>query len=377
MSTPTVSVIMSTYNHADLVGQAIHSVLRQRDVDFEFLVADDGSVDGTREAIAAIRDPRLRFYPNEKNRGACAVLNELIGRASGEFVALINSDDYWTVDDKLAYQLRVLRERPRLGASFGRVRFVDGEARAIDKASLPHGRVFDQENRSSGAWLRHFFITGNCLCHPTILIRKACYDAVGLYDNRLRQLPDFDMWIRLVKRYEIHIADRELIAFRELPGENASSATPANLRRLLNETYFIMKGLFDGVPRDVFLEGFGDLLVVDDPSDAQLQIEQALLYLAKDRWSPQIYNLIGLEMIHDLLQSPSHHGLLVDQYGIDDLALHSLAGEFSAFSTMATVSPLSSERGRALAGELKRRAMWRSSHAARSMLNSVRRGRRS
>lgn len=377
MSRATVTVVMSTYNHGDLVAEAVHSVLRQRDVDLEFLVADDGSVDDTREVVAACRDPRLQFLPYEESRGACAVLNELIRRASGEFVAVINSDDYWTVDDKLAYQVDVLRQRPSVGACFGRARFVDRAGRSIDKASLAHGHVFDKENRSSGAWLRHFFTRGNCLCHPTMLIRKACYDAVGLYDNRLRQLPDFDMWIRLVKRYEIHITERELIAFRQLPGENTSSDTPANLRRLLNETYFILRRFFTDVPRDSFLEGFGDLVVTDDPSEAELQIEQALLFLAKDRWSPQIFSLIGLEMVHDLLQREPHKSLLAEEYGIDDLAFHSLASEIGPFSPSAQVSPLTSERGRALAAELKRRAMWRSSRATRSMLNRVSRGKRS
>lgn len=212
MKPPTVSVIMATYNHADFVIQAIESVLAQQGVDFEFLIADDGSADRTREVVASIKDARIRFFPSEKNRGACVVTNELIERASGEFIALINSDDYWTVPDKLAYQVQIMRENPKVGACFGRARFVDKDGRDIDKASLPFGTVFDQENRSQGQWLRRFFDLGNCICHPTLLIRKSCYEALGMYNNRLRQLPDFDMWIRLLKRYDIFISDKELVA---------------------------------------------------------------------------------------------------------------------------------------------------------------------
>ena len=368
MSPPTVSVIMSTYNHGDLVTQAIDSVLCQRDVDFEFLIADDGSTDDSRNVISRVHDSRLHFYPNEVNRGACAVLNELLVRASGEYVALINSDDYWTADDKLAHQVRFLREHANVGACFGRVRFVDRQGEPIDKSSLPHGRIFDEENRSQGDWLRHFFLAGNCLCHPTILIRRACYDRVGFYDNRLRQLPDFDMWIRIVKEYEIHIDDREFIAFRQLEGENASSSTPANLQRLLNETYFILKRFFDGVSREMFLAGFRDLLVAKDPSCAEMQIEQALLFLRKDLWSPRIYNLIGLEMIHGFLQDETQRALLAGSYGIDDLRFHSMAGDVSSFAPAAL-------RGRVLLAELTRRAAWRASEAARSALAGVRHGR--
>ena len=177
----------------------------------------------------------------------CVVTNELITRSSGEFVALINSDDYWTSNDKLSYQLQIMRDKPNIGACFGRARFVDKDGNAINKSTIPGGYVFEQNNRSRGAWLRHFFDHGNCICHPTILIRKSCYDTLGGYDNRLRQLPDFDMWVRLLKRYDIHISDKELIAFRHLPGENASSATPSNLRRILNESYFILAGFFDDI----------------------------------------------------------------------------------------------------------------------------------
>lgn len=142
MKKPTVSVIMATYNHADFVKQAIDSVLAQEGVDFEFLIADDGSADQTREVVASIKDKRIQFFPNEINRGACVVTNELIKRTCGEFIALINSDDYWTTPDKLAYQVQVLRENPNVGACFGRARFVDKDGRGIDKSTLPFGSVF-------------------------------------------------------------------------------------------------------------------------------------------------------------------------------------------------------------------------------------------
>jgi hypothetical protein len=84
--------------------------------------------------------------------------------------------------------------------------------------------TFKVENRSQGQWLRQFFLRGNVLCHPTILIRRGCYDEVGYYDPALAQLPDLDMWVRLVQRYNIHILPEPLVGFRILSDNRNASA---------------------------------------------------------------------------------------------------------------------------------------------------------
>lgn len=323
MRLPTVSVIMASYNHADFVRQAIESVLSQQGVDFEFLISDDGSTDQTRDIIDSINDERIRFFPNEVNRGACVVTNELIGHASGEFIALINSDDYWSAPDKLAYQVQTLREKPDVGACFGRVTFIDKDGIEIDKSAYPFSAIFNQENRSQGKWLRHFFVLGNCICHPTMLIRKICYSELGLYNNRLRQLPDFDMWIRLVKRYQIHISERKLINFRILPGENASCQTTANNTRIFNEYFLIAENFFKDVNRQQLIEGFSDLLIVKDvPSEAHLDIEKTMLFFVENPWLGKPYALRGLLNMYKLLNDAKYHYLLANTYQIGDHWFH-------------------------------------------------------
>lgn len=358
MNKPTVSVIMPTYNHENFVIQAIQSVLMQKDVDFEFLIMDDGSSDNTRDVIASIKDPRINFFPYTNNRGAAIVTNDLISRSSGQYIALINSDDYWTTSDKLSYQVQILRNNPKLGACFGRARFVDKDGNPIN--TLPFGNVFNQENRTQGQWLRHFFDLGNCICHPTMLIRKSCYEELGMYDNRLRQLPDFDMWVRLIKHYDIFVSDRKMIAFRQLPGENASSATNTNLRRIFNESYFILEKFFDGVSRDILIDGFGDLLINKNCQDNFcLDIEKSLLYFGKNRWASHIYNQIGLEKIYFLLSSDIHREILMNNYNIDDLSFQSMASDICAFDSSNLTSSLSGVSGLSLITELKQRILLR------------------
>jgi glycosyltransferase involved in cell wall biosynthesis len=329
MKSPTVSVIMATYNHADFVQKSIQSVLMQQGVDFEFLIADDGSSDNTRDVVASICDKRIRFFPNQENRGACTVTNELIQQASGEFIALINSDDYWIGQDKLSYQLQVLRENPTVGACFGRARFIDKHDMPIPKTTLPFGSVFDQENQSQGKWLRYFFDYGNCICHPTILIRKECYDSVGMYDNRLRQLPDFDMWVRLVVHYPIYISDRELINFRIMPGENASSQTSTNRTRTINEHFLIAEKYFEKVTRDLLIDGFADLLVHEEvPTAEHLNIEKTLLFFSYNEWGlDKPYKMIGLLKLHRLLNDCKYREILAKDYGVDDRFFHQKMAE--------------------------------------------------
>lgn len=320
MTSPSVSVVMATYNHAPYVAEAIASVLQQRGVDFEFLIADDGSADSTAMVVESIRDPRIRFIHHRVNRGACIVTNELIEQASGEFIALINSDDYWCDPDKLAFQIDILQQNPALGASFGRARFVDKSHAVLNGCKLSFGTVFDQGNRSQGAWLRYFFESGNCICHPTMLVRRCCYEKLGAYNNNLRQLPDFDMWVRLVKHYPIHITERALVDFRVLPKESASSQTLTNSVRIMNEHYLIAESFFDDVSAQQLKEGFSDLLKHPGlPSEIHVDIEKSLLLLVPHRALGRAYSLIGLLKLNRLLASAAHQRVLVEDYGIDGL----------------------------------------------------------
>jgi glycosyltransferase involved in cell wall biosynthesis len=328
---PVVSVIMSAYNHAPYVAQAIQSVLDQTFENFEFLIADDGSSDATQEIIAHFRDVRITFFPHAQNRGACIATNELIEKAQGKYVAILNSDDYWSLD-KLAYQVDFLEKNTEYAAIFGNVSFIDKEGKSIPKETLSFGDVFEQANRSQGEWLRRFFDLGNCLCHPSILIRRSCYTELGLYNNCYRQSPDFDMWIRLVKKHPFFVSDKKIVSFRITPGENASSQTPKNALRGMNEHYLIMSHFFEGMSAEALLEGFSDLLIFKQPSsDIHVEIEKTLLFFSKNIWFGRIYQVIGLKKLFELFSNPLCRSVLKKEYQIDDLFFQERTAEAEAF----------------------------------------------
>lgn len=333
MTAPQVTVIMPSYNHEPFVAEAMDSVLSQQGVDFEFLVEDDGSSDGTPRVIEKVRDPRVRFWPKERNEGACTTHNNLVKRARGEFVALINSDDVWAGTDKLARQVQLMRERPDVAACFGRATFIGPDGDPVGDDRLYRAEIFDQDNRPRAKWLRHFFLKSNCICHPSMLIRRSAYDEVGFYDNRFRQIPDFELWIRLVKRHEIFVMPEPLVKFRLVEGGNVSSASVANTTRVMNEHYFMLDTFFEGVDREMLVEGFGDMLHNKQPrTEKEVEVEKALLYFEGEESLRRMARIIGVRKVFRMLADPEYCAILAD-YGINDLWLHERTGEYSPFVT--------------------------------------------
>jgi glycosyltransferase involved in cell wall biosynthesis len=333
--TPLVSIVMSAWNHASYVAQAIQSVLDQTFKDFEFLIADDGSSDATKAVIASFQDPRILFFPHENNRGACITSNELIEKAKGKYVAVLNSDDYWS-SDKLMYQVDFLENNAEYSAIFSDVTWVDDKNNIIPKEDLGFGKIFEQRNRTQGEWLRFFFDFGNCLCHPSVLIHRSCYVDLGLYDNCYRQLPDFDMWVRLAKKYLFFVSDKNLVSFRQLPmGQNASSQTPENALRSMNEQYLIASDFFDGVSANILIEGFSDLLIFKNPpSNVHLDIEKCLLFFTENPQYYHLYQRIGLTKLFQLLHSPAHRFILEKDYQKSDFYFQKLSSMVSVFEVI-------------------------------------------
>jgi hypothetical protein len=238
---PAVSVVIPAFNHEKYVAACLQSVLDQSWQDFEVVVTDDGSTDHTVDVIRDLRDPRIRLLRHERNRGASAALNNSIRNARGRLIAVHNSDDMWD-RSRLEKQVDFLQDHPAIGAVFARPRFVDEAGLAMSPSEYKHHYVFDVRNRSRFEWLNYFFFHGNCLCHPSLLVRRECLEKVGLYDERLANLPDLDLWIRLCQEYEIYILEERLVLFRirEEDANKSSNRIETQLR-----AHFELKQILD------------------------------------------------------------------------------------------------------------------------------------
>ena len=126
-----VSVLLQTFNGEKFLAQAIESVLSQSWMDFELLIVNDASTDSTAQILSNFQkvDSRVKVWTNQQNSGLTKCLNLLLENATGEFVARIDSDDFWTDKDKLKKQLEFFNQHPRVGllGSFARAISLTGQ----------------------------------------------------------------------------------------------------------------------------------------------------------------------------------------------------------------------------------------------------------
>jgi hypothetical protein len=202
-----------------------------------------------------------------------------------------------------------------------------------------------------------------------------------LYDNRLRQLPDFERWITLVKHYSIIVlGDEDLVRFRLLTSEqNASSASRANVVRGLHEHLAINESFFDGCTTELIVEAFVDVLRHPHvTSDVERDCEVAFLWWDVPCAAQEINRLHAQRLFRSLLGRPDTARLLLTRYGMNDLTLHeraahedraltpALADWFTSMEGMRALPPTPAPRdpiAEASAGQLLRVVLSRARRA--------------
>lgn len=202
---PLVTVLLPVFNGETYLAAAIESVLGQTYANFELLVMDDGSTDGSGQVIARYRDPRLVAVRNERNLGLVATLNKGIALARGELIARIDADD---VADSRRFELQVDRfERdPGLVALGTGIRYIDAAGRVV---AVPprqaQGRYF----------LRWRVLRGTCLYHPTLMLHRARAGADAYYSGDFVHAEDYELLLRLSRSRALDNLAEPLVALRQ------------------------------------------------------------------------------------------------------------------------------------------------------------------
>ena len=191
---PTVSVVMPLYNRVSTVRQAVDSVLEQNFVDFELIIVDDGSTDGSPEVVAAFDDSRIRLVRLGANRGGNAARNEGIRQARGRIISFLDSDDAF-LPNKLQTVVDAFDSQPGLGG------LVDSFRKLY-----PDGRSKDCRNpaiRQRDALLTALFDRRLWKSTPSISVTPEAAAAAGYFDEQLKRRQDYDFLIRLIRSADV------------------------------------------------------------------------------------------------------------------------------------------------------------------------------
>jgi glycosyltransferase involved in cell wall biosynthesis len=199
---PTVSVVMSVYNSELYLAHALESILSQTFTDFELIVIDDGSTDGSAEILHSTSDPRLRVV-EQNNAGLTRSLNRGFALAKGEYVARIDADDT-CLPGRLAAQVAYMDQHQAtvlLGTAY---RHVD----------LLRDRQVDIYPPREDEALRRAMVSGNPFCHSSVMVRRAAVVKEGGYDESFPYLQDYELWSRLAQVGELANLPQILVSRR-------------------------------------------------------------------------------------------------------------------------------------------------------------------
>ncbi len=185
---PLVTVLMAVYNDAAFVAESVSSILRQSLKDFEFLIIDDGSTDGTKGILARLADERSRVIHNERNIGLTASLNRGLDAARGCYVARMDGDDV-AEPQRLEKQAAFLNTHLDIGVLGCSRRLIDEEGQELGVA-----RALEEDLS-----IRWKCLLGNPFAHPTVMLRRELLAGHRLrYDQSFRTAQDYELWTRLL-----------------------------------------------------------------------------------------------------------------------------------------------------------------------------------
>ncbi|HXH94720.1 MAG TPA: glycosyltransferase [Thermoanaerobaculia bacterium] len=208
-SSPMFSVVIPTFNREKKVAKAVRSVLAQTFTDFEIVVVDDGSDETARQLQDEFGD-RVRYFRGLGQRVAGA-RNLAIGHALGEWIAFLDSDDWW-YPTKLERYAEAARAHPEIGLFYSMMDMVDDRGRYI--RTLPIRTRRD---------VYPAVLEGNFIFNSTVAVKRECLSRVGLFDTKLIGCEDWELFVRVTREFPALLIDESLVAYEHSSSGSLSS----------------------------------------------------------------------------------------------------------------------------------------------------------
>lgn len=256
IDSPLVSLLMPAYNCEKFIKQAIDTILNQTYVNFELLIADDGSKDGTKTIIDSYQDKRIKCFHNTQNLGYLKTSNKLVKEAQGQFISFQDADDYCELN-RLEILINFFKINSHISCVGSNICKVDEKGEVISKSNFPlnHTDIVESFDR------HRIVMTGSSL-----MVKKEVIDALGLYNEYFDRIGSEDIyWFSLIlDSYQVANLSEHLYYYRSNP--SSVSLTHKNpkafvghelimlmrLRRLHNKIDYIRSKDFKKV--DVFVK---------------------------------------------------------------------------------------------------------------------------
>lgn len=246
-----VSVILPVYNAEKYIESAIKSVLAQDFIDFELIIVNDGSTDGSLKLIEGFKDSRIILI-NKENQGISHALNDGLRFASGEFIARMDADDICH-PRRISRQVEFLRKNSSIVLVASNVIYIDEHGEYLGFSCLP----------GSNSAIRIKMSKGNIIFHPTVMFRSATFNEKSLYDEKINKyIEDYLLWHKFLRVGSIAIMQKPLLKYR-VSTASVSRSAPASLSYIVSKIG-LSSGYYAGLYED-FVRVLGDKHVLIRP----------------------------------------------------------------------------------------------------------------
>jgi len=214
--------------------ETLESVLQQTFTDFEVLIINDGSSDNIVQWVSGLVDPRVKLISQE-NQGLSAARNTGIAHAQADYIAFVDADDLWA-SAKLEKQVRCLDDQPEVGLVHAWMVLVDERGKSTGRVlkSSAEGDVWEQ------------IVQSNKIACPSVMVRRCCFDTVGVFERNLRSIEDWDMWIRIATRYPFAVIPEPLAYYRQLP-----TSMSKNCQVMEQSFHHVIEKTFQSAPKEL------------------------------------------------------------------------------------------------------------------------------
>ncbi len=301
---PQVSILVPAYNHEKYAAAAIESVLAQSFTDFELIINDDASTDGTFAELKKFEDPRILLMRNDRNRGPCETSERCWQKCRGEFITWFATDDIYeprAIEKLIGY----FDGNQRLDGVFGLARFIDDDGKMTGQNWTAEG-----VNLNRFELLRSLFYGQNPFCAPASMVRRSIIERVGFRKSHLVQLSDLEHWARMLFVGQLKIFPELIVRYRlRANNGNLSAPTVAVSARSQFELFELLSLFVEKIDSiELLISIFPDVSSLGFPIEVDLiPFLLAQLALERDYYGTRLF---AMHTLFCLMADPAKRELL-------------------------------------------------------------------